>query len=712
MKNKKKIMLLPLLALMSLTVVSCGEKTSDSSSSSKASDTEKQSASDSESKKEEVKYQVSFNKSDKVTVSVNGLEENKALPGSEVSFTVSSEEEEVLSVDSSLAHLDYENGVYYFTMPNKDVTIDIASEAYGDPSILDIKDVDVTSLPNNVASVASYLEKSMAVEGTYFSSAHVVNNNFLGQYAWYDYSVKAGKNDVLLISGHKKNYASDAMSTYYSREIGKENNIYYTITSTTLLGSSSNTINHDYAFKTVIADDAESVGVNQIKASDAKTNYSSYQGASVVYDSFFSDKSTIKFQDYPENPQNYNYYLKDIEKTLSDDKKSVRLDLTGIYTSWAGTQLYKISMEFDGDNFMNNLSISQTNYDSDDCDSTTKLPLDGKTGQLISSYELEMTRGYKSTLEKTAISDFAMDSYDVAISYTINGDEKKTDSKDVIVENGSTLKFSFSSNDDKSTFIEPTLKRVKEGDGYVDLDELKVEKEGEFTLVFDNGFGKEKEVMITSVKPKAESISVSAPSKVFLNENASMTVSVLPEKANQDVTFTKKDTSTGDAEIKKNDDGTYTIKGLKLGEVSYTVTSDENSEISEDFTFNVVEKPSATEFKNNVLTKTFYGESSDHKAVANFNEDGTGKFKTATNGLYSFYEEEKSFAWTFDEATLTFTISGAEGSYYKGRGFLTFAAETLDEAVGSFIEYNYSGDETRFTVSMTAQDRKDLSDFS
>ncbi len=711
MKNKNKIMLLPLLALWSLTVVSCGEKTSESSSD-KTSDTEKQSSSDSETKNEETKYQFSFLKSDKVIVSVNGLEENKTLPGSEVSFTVTSEEEEILSVTSSLAHLGYENGVYYFTMPNKDVTIDIASEAYGDPSILDVKDVDVTSLPNNVASFASYLEKSIAVEGTYFSSAHAVNNNFLGEWAWYDYSAKAGRNDVLVVSGHKKNYASDSMSTYYSKEFGKEKNIYYAISSTTSLGSSSNTVNHDYAFKNIISDDAESVGIAEIKASDAKKNYSSYQGANVVYESFFSATATKKFKDYVENPKMYAYYLKDIEKTLSDDKKSVRFDLTGLYYDWSGTQIFKISMEFDGDNFMKNAFISNTSYDSDDCDSTTMLPLDGKTGKLTASYDLEMTRGYKSTLEKTDISDFAMDSYDVDISYSINGDEKETDSKDVVVDNGSTLKFSFNSNDDKSTFIAPTLKRVKEGEGYIDLEELTVLKEGEFTLVFDNGFGKEKEISIRSVKPKADSISVSAPSNVYLNETANMTVSVLPEKANQDVTFTKKDTSTGDADIKKNDDGTYTIKGLKLGEVSYTITSDENAEIKEDFTIKVVEKPTATEFKNNVFTKTFYGESSSYKAVANFNEDGTGSFRTASNSYYSYFEAERNFTWTFDEATLTFTISGVQGSYYEGRGFFTFVAQTNEVAVGSFAEYNYSGDKTAFTVEMTAQERKDLSDFS
>ncbi len=706
MKNKKKIMLLPLLALMSLTVVSCG----GNSDSSKPSDSESQTTADkgSESKKEETKYQVSFNKSDKVEVSVTGLESDKALPGSEVTFTVTSQEEEILSVDSSVAHLDYENGVYYFTMPNHDVTIDVVSEAYGDPSILDVKDVDTTSLPNNVSSFTAYLEKSMAVEGTYFSSAHVVNNNFNGTAAWYDYNVKAAKNDMVLISGHKKNYLSDTMSTFYSKEIGRENDIYYNITSTTSLGSSANTITNDYVFKNIISDDAEAVGVNQIKESDAKAEYSSYQGATDIYNFFFSDKASYMLKEWVENPQSYNYYLKDMEKTISDDKKSIRFDMTGLYYDWSGTSIFNISLEFDGDNFMQNATISKTNYDSADCDSTTKIPLDGKTGKLMGTYNLEMTRGYKSTMEKTDISSFAMDSYDVSISYSINGEEKETDSNDVVVDNGSVLKFAFESNDDKATFVEPTLKKVEEGDDYVDLETLTVLKEGEFTLVFDNGFGTEKKIKIRSVKPKAVSISISAPSSVYLNETANLTVAILPEKANQDVTFTKKDTSVGDATITKNDDGTYAIQGVKLGEVSYTVTSVGNDEITEEFTFNVIEKPDAETFKNNVFTKTFYGESTSYKAVANFNEDGSGEFKTAS---YSYYEAVRTFHWTFDEDSLTFTITDATGSYYDGRGFFTFSAVTVDEAIGSFAEYGYYGDKTEFTLNMTSQDRKELSEF-
>ena len=192
-----------------------------------------------------------------------------------------------------------------------------------------------------------------------------------------------------------------------------------------------------------------------------------------------------------------------------------------------------------------------------------------------------------------------------------------------------------------------------------------------------------------------------------------MTVQVLPEKATQDVNFTKKDGATGDVEINKNDDGTYTVKGTKTGEVSFTVASTENAEIKEDITFTVVERPSAAAFKANVLAKTFYGESDKFKGVVNFNEDGTGKFKVATVSYYgTYYDSEQSFNWTFDEKTLTFTITGATGSYYSGKGFVSFVGVTIDEAKGSFIDYDYDQNATPFTLTLRAQDRKDLTEFN
>lgn len=715
MKTSKKIMLLPVLALMSLTVASCGNNSASNGTETKGTDPVLTDKKDTETvtEKEETKYQVSFTKDEKVSVEVTGLTDSKALPGSEVSFTVFSTEVEILSVTSSSAHLVQNEGSYVFTMPTHDVTIEVVSEGFGDPSILDVKDIDAASIPNNVSSFKSYFEKAIATEGTYFKSAHVVNNGLVGTVAWQDYDVMAGKNDVLSIKGHKKNYASDTVSTFFSQEIGRQNDIYYSISSSTALNSSSSTISKDYVFKDIIADDSEAVGMTQIKESDAKASYSAFGGANAIYKLFFSESASFALVDYDGSTNSSTFYLKDIDKAVSEDKKVITFDLNVYSFSWIGTDRFDISFSFDGNNFMRSAKVAKFSFDSEDCDSTTKLPNENAAGKKGASYEITMERGYKTTLNKTDVSVFAMNDYDIDIAYSLNGDEHTTEKDNVVVENGSTLKLSFNSNDNKETLVTPHLARVEEGEGFVDLSTMQVLKEGDFTLVFDNGFGAEKKIKITSVRPKVASLSINAPSNVFLNETFSMTIQVLPEKATQDVTFTKKDGATGDVEIKKNDDGTYAVKGTKTGEASFTVASTENAEIKEDITFTVVEKPSADAFKANVLAKTFYGESNDYKGAVNFNEDGTGKFKTANVSYYgSYYENEQSFNWTFDEASLTFTITGATGSYYTGRGFVSFVGVTLDEAEGSFINYNYSGDATPFTLTLRAQDRKDLTEFN
>ncbi|MCI5669595.1 MAG: hypothetical protein MR335_01240 [Bacilli bacterium] len=714
MKTSKKIMLLPVLALMSLTVASCGNNNASSGTESKGTDPVLTDKKDTEAvtEKEETKYQVSFTKDEKVSVEVTGLTEGKALPGSEVSFTVASTEVEILSVTSSSAHLVQDEGSYVFTMPSHDVTIEVVSEGFGDPSVLDVKDIDATSIPNNVSSFKSYFEKAIATEGTYFKSAHVVNNGLVGSIAWQDYDVKAGKNDVLSIKGHKKNYASDTVSTFFSQEIGRQNDIYYSISSSSALNSSSSAVSKDYVFKDIIADDSEAVGMTQIKESDAKASYSAFGGANAIYKLFFSQSATFGLLDYVDSPKNYNHYLKDIDKAVSEDKKVITFDLKAYYFSYSGTDRFDISFSFDGNNFMRSAKVAKLTFDSEDCDSTTKLPNENAVGKKGASYEITMERGYKTTSEKTDISVFAMNDYDIDIAYSLNGDEHTTEKDNIVVGNGSTLKLSFNSKDMKDSLVTPHLARVEEGEGFVDLSTMQVLKEGEFTLVIDNGFGAEKKIKIKSVRPAVASIFVSAPSNIFMNETSSMTVQVLPEKATQDVTFTKKDGATGDVEIKKNDDGTYAVKGTKTGEVSFTVASTENTDVKEDIIFTVVERPNAAAFKANAFAKTFYGESDQFKGVVNFNEDGTGAFKTSTTGYWASFEAEQSFNWTFDEKTLTFTITGTSESYAGGRGFTSFVAVTVDEAKGSFIDYDYSENATPFTLTLRAQDRKDLTEFN
>ena len=718
MKTNKKKFLFSLIALASRSLASCGGNTgsaptlpSEAPSITTPSSTVKEDSASS-SVKEETKYAVSFVKSDKVSIEIISAQDGKALPGEEVSFSLTSSEEEILSVTSSTCYLIQKGNQYVFTRPSHNVEIEVKSEAFGDPSVLNVKDVDVSALPNNVASFKEYFKKARSVEGTYFKKGKVINDNFSGRISYYDYDIEAGKNDVLVIKGHQKSNASDSYSTYYSKENGKQGDTYYSISSTSSLGSTPE-VSTSYAFKTIIPDDSASVGLGSIKEGDAKAGYSSFGGSKSIYDRFFADNATYALQDYTGSLSSYSYYLKDIKKSVAQDKKSASFDLKAYCASWSGTDVYNISFTRDGDYFLKEAKLSKVSYDEEECDKDTKLPLDTAKGTVKASYQNTNERGYKSTLVKSDISSFARDDYDVSISYTLSGDEHKTDSQNIVVENGSTLSFTFLPKDNKPTLILPHLKRIEEGDDFVDTKTLTVLKEGEITLVFDNGFGKEKKIKITSVQPKAASLSIKAPSNVYLNETSSRTVTVLPEKANQEVTITKNSDSVGEAEFTKQADGSYLVKGTKLGLASYLVTSTENADIKETITINVIEKPNAATFKANVLSKTFYGESADYKGVVNFNADGTGKYKTASKSYYySYYDDEASFTWTFDENTLTFTIIGAQGSYFDNSGFISFVAISDNEAIGTFIHYTTYSDSSNFTLSRKGEERKDLSEFN
>ena len=398
MKTNKKKFLFSLIALASRSLASCKGNTgsaptlpSEAPSITTPSSTVKEDSASS-SVKEETKYAVSFVKSDKVSIEIISAQDGKALPGEEVSFSLTSSEEEILSVTSSTCYLIQKGNQYVFTRPSHNVEIEVKSEAFGDPSVLNVKDVNVSALPNNVASFKEYFKKARSVEGTYFKKGKVINDNFSGRISYYDYDIEAGKNDVLVVKGHQKSNASDSYSTYYSKENGKQGDTYYSISSTSSLGSTPE-VSTSYAFKTIIPDDSESVGLGSIKEGDAKAGYSSFGGSKSIYDRFFADNATYALQDYTGSLSSFSYYLKDIKKSVAQDKKSASFDLKAYYTSWSGTDVYNISFTRDGDYFLKEAKLSKVSYDEEECDKDTKLPLDTAKGTVKASYQNTNERG-------------------------------------------------------------------------------------------------------------------------------------------------------------------------------------------------------------------------------------------------------------------------------------------------------------------------------
>ncbi len=707
MKKHNRIALIASLAFFGLTAVACGN-TSDTGKEPTATDQE--TAPDTTPK--EVTYQVNFAKESYINIITDSLTENKAKPGSEISFRVenTSSVHEITAINIDSGFLTEKEGQYVFTMPSHDVTVTIQSESLGDDALLQVSDVDLTDIPSTASTLKDYLEKSAKVEGTYFQSGHITNNNLVGMVSYYDYDIVAGRNDVLIAKGQRKSSKTDTASTFYQSESGRTNNIYYTIEETSSL-SSSPSITRTHSFKNIVSDDA-SASSDEITESAAKTGYTSYGITKSILDTLFNGSYSV--DDWTEGSAiKGNYHMKDLTKTVSEDKKSISFDFhLYLFTYWSETEDYHVSLTFDGDRFLTQGSILKTIYGKGLYDEETLLPLEGAKGTLDASYEVSLIRGLRKTEEKTDIKSYAMNDYDVEIKYEINEVENKTEIAAPVVENGSVLSFSFLGKDNHAALITPTFLGVEE-EGFLDLETKKVLKEGEFTLRFDNGFGVEKKVKVTSIRPKAVAIRAVVPTNLYLDENTTVILGITPEEALQDVNVTKLSTSTGDVEITKGENGSCTLKGTKLGQVDLHIASSEDATITKDISFQVINKPSAANFKNNAFTKTFYGESSEYKGVVNFNEDGSGKFKTANVSYYgSYYENETTFHWTFDESTLTFTITDVPGSYYGSRGFYSFSAITEDTAEGSFANFNWNDEKTEFKLTFTAQDRKELSEFT
>ena len=129
MKTNKKKFLFSLIALASRSLASCGGNTgsaptlpSEAPSITTPSSTVKEDSASS-SVKEETKYAVSFVKSDKVSIEIISAQDGKALPGEEVSFSLTSSEEEILSVTSSTCYLIQKENQYVFTRPSHNVEI-------------------------------------------------------------------------------------------------------------------------------------------------------------------------------------------------------------------------------------------------------------------------------------------------------------------------------------------------------------------------------------------------------------------------------------------------------------------------------------------------------------------------------------------------------------------------------------------------------------
>lgn len=288
-----------------------------------------------------------------------------------------------------------------------------------------------------------------------------------------------------------------------------------------------------------------------------------------------------------------------------------------------------------------------------------------------------------------------MNNYDVVTSYQLTG-QSTVVATDNVVENSGRLTFAYRQTDNKPVMFEPTLVGAKE-DGFItfDEDDVYVNQEGTFTLLFDNGLGEIKEVSLTSVQPVPYSITATLPGNIVYNgETNILTVSISPAGADQSAAVTKNESSTGDVTIQDNQDGTFTLTGVTNGSVTLDVASTVNPEVNTSITISVENVPNRENIMSFLTTTTLHGEVSGWGShYVNFNSDGTGQ--------YVCYENSKgeivSFTWELTEAfQIEITVDGdGVSGYYTLEGF-----ENVSETSLTLI-YSYYGSNKEATLTAT-----------
>lgn len=714
MKSKTLLTALCLLALTGCQTNAVSTSTSNQPNSSTSSSTATSSSKNTTSTSSdpepvfvevEKKFVITLNAAEGTVVTLLNSQE-KYSAGSIVEFTVSVEkanlELDTVTYDGKVLLANNE-GVYSFVVLNKDAEIATTVVERGSEDLLVVSDVNPEAVPQDPAALKVALENARTVESEYLSSAEYDST--------YDEtrSLKAvvGHNDVVVVEGRNLPYASSNLYSYERTERGFFNNRLYEIEE----GTTSVTFSKAATLKQVVADETETLLPNQVKESDAKLAASTSGFIDIVLEEFFGNTNSFVPTD--------NYGWKEITYTVevSEDNKSYIASASAYYSSYR--RFITFEAEFDGDNFLRRVDFDALDYGYNDVEefdvtegegdeavtTTYHKPVEGAEPTKTQKMDINFTRGYRSKVTGTDLSSYATSNYDVLIDYRVPGEYTTyTVGEDGMIYNSAELKFTYRQAEVKPIFFLPTLIGAKE-DGFITFDSYNtpvVSNVGEFTLLFDNGFGEIKEVELTSIRPAAKSMTASLSSSTIYNgESVQVNAEITPAGADQSVTVTLKEGSTAAVELTENEDGIWNVKGITNGTGTLVVTSDANSDLYKEVSFTVADKPNVDAIKTFLTSKTLLGKMSGWgNHFVNFNEDGTGQYVCYEGGQGDMVP----FTWTLNESSITLEVSsdGSKSKYYTITGFTNLTESSID-----FI-FAYNGSDN--TVALSQMESKlDLS---
>lgn len=693
MKKYQKFLLpLVLLALTACTTNDTGSGSSSSTSSDSGSNVSSGGSSEPDIIEVTKKFELTTQAAEGSTITVSTTAENSEYEAGtliEFSVTVDDANKELTSVlvnDKLIAPTS--GNSYEFYMPNQDTTIKTEVLVLGDESIVTSSPVDAESVPETVQELYEVLKASKTAESLYLQNASY-SSTFEESYESLDLVGTVYNNDVVFIDGRYLQYESSDMLFYLGYEKGIQEDRYYNVETSTRVTS----LEQSGTLQTIVDDETQTLTNNQIKESDATIEASTVGFVDRLLELTFSETDSNSFL----STNSYGWLNVTMNTTTDASNLFYTATVNAVY-NYSSSRNYMVSLYvvIDGDNFVKSAEFLYEQYAEDDWDTENNVAYDDAEPTAVQSIEIVQERNYRHTAnQKLDLTQHVMNNYDVVTSYQLTG-QSTVVATDNVVENSGRLTFAYRQTDNKPVMFEPTLVGAKE-DGFItfDEDDVYVNQEGTFTLLFDNGLGEIKEVSLTSVQPVPYSISATLPGNIVYNgETNVLTVAISPAGADQSATVTKNESSTGDVTIQDNQDGTFTLTGVTNGSVTLDVASIVNPEIKTSITISVENAPNRENIMSFLTTTTLHGEVSDWGShYVNFNSDGTGQ--------YVCYENSKgeivSFTWELTEAfQIEITVDGdGVSGYYTLEGF-----ENVSETSLTLI-YSYYGSNKEATLTAT-----------
>ena len=693
MKKYQKFLLpLVLLALTACTTNDTGSGSSSSTSSDSGSNVSSGGSSEPDIIEVTKKFELTTQAAEGSTITVSTTAENSEYEAGtliEFSVTVDDANKELTSVlvnDKLIAPTS--GNSYEFYMPNQDTTIKTEVLVLGDESIVTSSPVDAESVPETVQELYEVLKASKTAESLYLQNASY-SSTFEESYESLDLVGTVYNNDVVFIDGRYLQYESSDMLFYLGYEKGIQEDRYYNVETSTRVTS----LEQSGTLQTIVDDETQTLTNNQIKESDATIEASTVGFVDRLLELTFSETDSNSFL------STNSYGWVDITMSTTTDSSNLFYTATvnAVY-NYSSSRNYMVSLDvvIDGDNFVKSAEFLYEQYAEDDWDTENNVAYEDAEPTAVQSIEIVQERNYRHTSnQKLDLTQHVMNNYDVITSYQLTG-QSTVVATDNVVENSGRLTFAYRQTDNKPVMFEPTLVGAKE-DGFItfDEDDVYVNQEGTFTLLFDNGLGEIKEVSLTSIQPVPYSITATLPGNIVYNgETNVLTVAISPAGADQSAIVTKNESSTGDVTIQDNQDGTFTLTGVTNGEVTLDIASTINPEVNTSITISVENVPNRENIMSFLTTTTLHGEVSGWGShYVNFNSDGTGQ--------YVCYENSKgeivSFTWELTEAfQIEITVDGdGVSGYYTLEGF-----ENVSETSLTLI-YSYYGSNKEATLTAT-----------